>query len=200
MMKFAGRESWRMGEDASWHLSVALYIRDALGLPATKPFFIPPFLPAVPEHIPVTGPELDILLAEEWALWFSDLLADHVDLGTDQPFNGTVLERRSPAFQQAVAENADAARAAATSFRDSYGEHFYRNIKVEGPVINRLVRSVEKELGHRAAPFELNVRILPVDGFWLHRVNPNLVLVSETARRDQTALGSLLGPIIRELA
>ena len=136
-MKLAGHESWRMSEDASWHLTAALYIRDALGLPATRPFFIPPFLPAVPEHIPVSGPDLDIMHAEEWALWFTDLLADHMDMGTDQPFNGTVLERRSPAFQQAVTAQAEAARAVATSFRDGYFQHFHRNMKVEGLVMTR---------------------------------------------------------------
>ncbi|ALE07103.1 hypothetical protein AL755_19215 [Arthrobacter sp. ERGS1:01] len=199
-MKIAGHESWQMGEDASWHLTAALYIRDALGLPATKPFFIPPVRPSIPEHIPVTGPELDILLAGEWALWFSDLLADHVDWGTDQPLNGTVLERRSQAFQQAVADHAEAAGEAASTFRDSYGRHFQANFKSEGPVINRLVRSVEKERGHRAAPFELQLRILPVEGIWLHRVNPQLVLLSEVTRRDPGSLKNLLGPVITELA
>lgn len=200
VMKFAGGESWQMGEDASWHLTAALYLRDALGLPATRPFFIPPFVPAVPEHIPVTGPDLDILHAEEWALWFTDLLADHRDMGTEQPFDGAVLERCSPAFQQAVGTHAEAARAATTSFRDRYSRHFQGNFKTEAPVINRLVRSIEKELGHRAAPFNLSVRILPVRGFWLHRANPQLVLASEAARRDPTALTNLLGPVIRELA
>jgi len=200
MMKIAGYESWQISEGESVELAIALHLRDALGLPATKPFFIPPVLPCVPEHIPVTGPEVDILFAEEWPLWFSDLLADHMDMGTDQPFNGTVLERRSPAFQQAVADHAEAARAASTRFRDGYARHFQANFKVEGPVLNRLVRSIEKELGHRAAPFNLSIRILPVAGFWLHRVNPQLVLLSEATRRDPAALKDLLGPVITELA
>ena len=199
-MKFAGTRSWRMSEDASWHLAVALYIRDALKLPATQPFFVPPLVPSVPEHIPVTGPDTDLVLADEWAHWFTDLLADHMDMGTGQPLNAAVLERRSPAFQAAVLELADAGRAAATAFRDTYFQRFHANSMVEGMAMTKLVAAVAKELGHKAAPFSLDARILPVEGHWLHRAGPSLVLLSEETRRDHVQLGHLLGPIVRELA
>jgi hypothetical protein len=44
------------------------------------------------------------------------------------------------------------------------------------------------------------VRILPVEGFWLHRTGPTRALMSEAARRNPAQVRSLLGPIIRELA
>ncbi|PYI67826.1 hypothetical protein CVV68_08115 [Arthrobacter livingstonensis] len=66
--------------------------------------------------------------------------------------------------------------------------------------VTKLVASIEKELGHRAAPFSLGIRILPVEGFWLHRTGPRRVLISEAARRDPGQLRRLLGPIVTELA
>lgn len=189
-----------MGEDISWPLSVAVHVRDALGLPATKPFFIPPVVPEVIERIPVTGPLIDVAHADEWVLWFSDLLADHLDMPSNAGIEYMWLADRAPAFQAIVESHFDAAWAAANRSRQAYGDYFHRNLRVQGMLITKLVASIEKEIGHRAAPFELDVRVLPVDGFWLHRVSQHRVLLSESARRDKDQLRRLLGPVIRELA
>jgi len=193
-MRRAGTTSWQMGEDVSVSLSVALYVRDALGLPATKPFFIPPVVPAVPEHVPVIGPDVDIDLADEWPKWFLDLPSK----ASSQPVPGMFLQSRSPAFRQAVEGYLEPAERFATAFRDNYFHPGY--MKSQGLHINHLVSSIEKELGHRAAPFTLQLRILPVEGAWLHRAAPDLVLLSAGARADPAQLHRLLGPIIRELA
>ena len=191
---------WQIGEDLSWPLTVALYVREALGLPATGPFFTPPLVPGVPEHIPVTGPGLDIGLADEWSAWFSGLLADPRVI----PWGGSMdyfsLDLRDPVFRDMVARYFEAAVAAADIAHEDYAAHFHISIKTEGAYLGKLVRSVEKELGHTAAPFSLTLRILPVEGFWLHRTAPGEVLMSEPARRDPDHLHRLLVPIIRELA
>lgn len=192
--------SWQMGEDFSWPLTVALYVRDALKLPATAPFFIPPLVPAVPEHIPVTGPALDTVLAEEWTAWFSELLADRLDTPRGGSIDYFSLEDRAPAFRDTVGRHFEAAAAAADKAFEGYFKNFYANLKADGPILTELVRSLEKELGRKSAPFTLNVRILPVEGFWLHRTGPTRVLLSEAARRNPAQVRSLLGPIVRELA
>lgn len=74
-----------------------------------------------------------------------------------------------------------AAAAADSAFAGYFGR-FQVNLRVEGSVATKLVRSIEKGLGHRAAPFNLNIRVLPVEGFWLHRSGPTQVLISESAR------------------
>ena len=192
----AAQRSWSMGEDLSWPLTVALYIRDVLQLPATAPFFIPVLVPQVPEHTPVTGPEL----ADEWAAWFSDLLADHLEIPRGGPMGYFSLGDRAPGFRDLVEHCFVAASAAADTAHEAHFKHFRANIKTDGPVLTTLVRSIEKDLGHKAAPFDLNLKILPVEGFWLHRTGPNQVLMSEVARNDPHHLRRLLGPVIRELA
>ncbi|POH56849.1 hypothetical protein [Arthrobacter glacialis] len=143
-------------------------------MPATKPFFVPPVVPEVAERIPVTGPLTDVALADEWVLWFSDLLADHLDMPSNAGIEYMSLADRAPAF--------------------------HANLRAHGMMMTSLVQSIEKNRGNKAAPFELDVLILPVAGFWLHRAGPNRVLLSESARRDAEQLRRLLGPIIAELA
>ncbi len=196
----AAPASWQMGEDLSWPLTVALYIRDVLKLPATEPFFIPPLVPPVPEHIPVTGPELDIVLAGEWTAWFSGLMADPHAIPRGGSIDYFSLEGRAPSFRDLAARYFDEAMAAADIAHDGHFKHFHNNLKTESGYPSKLVRSIERELGRKAAPFKLNLVILPVEGFWLHRTAPTEVLMSEAARRDPEQLRRLLGPVVRELA
>ena len=199
MMKFAGRESWRMGEDMAWPLTVALYIRDALRLPAAMPFPIPPLTPAVPERMPVASPALEIALADEWVLWFFDLLANHLDMPRGASIEYFSLWDRGPGFREAVEKHFESAAAAADLAFDGYFHTLVVDKKL-GMSMTRLVAAIDRELGHRAAPFNLDVRVLPVEGEWIYRSGLNQVLVSEATRKDPAALRRLLGPIIAELA
>lgn len=191
--------SWRMGEDLSWPLTVALYVRDVLKLPATVPFFVPPLVPEVPEHIPVTGPDLDIRLGDEWTAWFSGLLADPRVIPRGGPIDYFSLEDREPAFRDMVEKYFGSAAAAADNAFEAYFKQFQANLRVQGLAVTKLVQSIEKELGRKATPFELNLVILPLEGFWLHQTGPQQVLLSEAARRKPEQLRRLLGPVIREL-
>ncbi|ALV46421.1 hypothetical protein MB46_13930 [Arthrobacter alpinus] len=183
--------------DASWPLSVALYVRDALGLAATKPFFVPPVVPEVPEQIPATGPLSDVVLAGEWAHWFADLVRTRNGI---RSLDELLLEDRHPELQDSVQQHFIAAQSAAELFKVSYHDELMRSGKNHGAIPSRLVRTIEKELGRRASPFELAVRVVPVQGQWLHRPFPKLVLMSSAAQFDSDAQFRLLGPILRELA
>lgn len=190
-------QGWRGSEDTSWPLAVALYIRDVYGLPATKPFFVPPMSPGVPEHIPVTGPAGDSALADEWAQWFADLVRSRAGI---HDATGLLLEERSPAFRQAVENQLPRAAEVAERFKASDGQDFARRWKADGPILNSVVRSVEKELGRKAAPFTMEIRILPVAGQWLHQVGPGTVLMNRGIQSDPDAMHRLMGPVIRGLA
>ncbi len=192
--------SWQMSEDLSWPLTVALYIRDVLMLPATAPFFIPPLVTRVPDHIPVSGPELDVVLADEWEGWFLDLLADHLEIPRGGSIGYFSLGDRAPLFADTVGAYFEPAVAAADDAFEAYFKYFQANIRTQGSAMTKLVRSIEKELGRKAAPFDLGIKILPVDGFWLHRTGLSQVLMSEAAHRDPHHLRRLLGPVITELA
>lgn len=192
--------SWQVAEDLSWSLTVALYIREVLKLPATEPFFIPPLVPSVAENIPVTGPELDMVLADEWSAWFTGLLADPRAIPRGGGSGYFSLEDRATGFRGMVQQSFAAASAAASDAHDAYSTYFHAHIKTHGLALTHLVSSIEKELGHKAAAFVLNLKILPVEGVWLHRLGPQVVLLSEPARNDPGHLHRLLGPVIRELA
>jgi len=198
-MRFDSSPSWRVGEDMAWPLAVALYIRDVLRLPVTVPFFVPPLSPAVPEQFPVTSPDLDDALADEWELWFADLLANHLDMPRGGSIQYFSLWDRAPGLRDAVEKHFESAAAAAGLAFDGYF-HTVVVDKTLGMSMTRLVAAIERELGHRAAPFHLDVRVLPVEGEWIYRSGLNQVLVSETTRKDPAALRRLLGPIIAELA
>ena len=195
-----GREalpSWQGSEGSSWPLAVALFIRDVYALPATKPFFVPPMDPQVPEHIPVVGPAGDGALADEWAVWFDSLVGTRASIHESA---GLMLEERTSAFRQAVENQLEPAVAAAEAFRNHDALDMRNGWKTDGPILPKLVRSIEKEQGHKAAPFDLEIRILPVAGTWLHQVAPQRVLTNRATRSDPAELRRLLGPIVRELA
>lgn len=188
---------WRGSEGSSWPLAVALFIRDAYGLPATMPFFVPPMDPEVPENIPVVGPAGDNALADEWAVWFDGLVRTRASI---HDAAGLMLEERTPAFRQAVENQLDPASAAANRFRASEHAEMVRRTKGHALLLPKLVHSMEKELGHRAAPFTLEIGVLPVAGLWLHQVAPQRVLTNRTTLASPDGMGRLLGPIVRELA
>lgn len=190
-------QGWRASGGTSWPLSVALYIRDVYGLPATRPFFVPPMSPAVPEHIPVTGPAGDIALADEWVHWFGELVRSRASI---YDVAGLLLEERSPAFRQAVENRLPQATEAAEKAKRYEVDQWRARRDSPGLALPKLVHSIEKELGRKAAPFNLEIRILPVAGLWLHQVAPSCVLMSFEIQSDPDAMGRLLGPIVRELA
>lgn len=189
--------SWQARAGLSWPLTAALYIRDVLKLPATQPFFIPPLVPGVPESISVIGPDLDIVLVDEWSAWFAGLVRSRADI---QGFTGLLLEDCRPAFRQAVEPLLDAASTTATSLRERDDRLAMAGMKASGVVLPKLVRSIEKELGHKAAPFALDILILPVEGVWLHAAAPQRVLTNRATFSDSHHLHRLLGPVIRDLA
>ncbi|MHA7175345.1 hypothetical protein ACX80D_01690 [Arthrobacter sp. Sr24] len=190
-------QGWHANGGMSWSLSVALYLRDVYGLPATKPFFVPPLSPEVPQQIPVTGPAGDNTLADEWAYWFEALVNSRASISE---VAGLLLEERSPTFRQAVEKWLPQAIETAENARQIEMEELWIGRGKAGVTLPKLVRSIEKELGHKAAPFTLEFRILPVAGQWLHQVAPNHVLMSLDVQSNPGSMRRLLGPIVRELA
>jgi hypothetical protein len=63
----------------------------------------------------------------------------------------------------------------------------------------RIVAAVEKELGRRSAPFELNLVTLPVRGSW-SRLTAAGLLLSYATRGDVIEMERVLRPLIVALA
>lgn len=119
----------------------------------------------MPEHIPVTGPELDVVLADEWAAWFSELSADHLEIPRGGSIGHFSFGDRAPAFRDMVGEYFETDGAAADN---AFEAHYLAIMSNHGAnlAVTTLVRSIEKELGRKASPFDLDVKILPVERFF----------------------------------
>jgi hypothetical protein len=63
-----------------------------------------------------------------------------------------------------------------------------------------IVQSVERGLGRTARPFELDIRVLPVDTVQGWRLSASRALVSRALFTDRSAYREWLRPIIEELA
>jgi hypothetical protein len=63
-----------------------------------------------------------------------------------------------------------------------------------------VVQTVERGLGRKATPFELDIRVLPVASVQAWRPSPGRALVSSALFRDRAAYREWLRPIIEQLA
>ncbi len=185
-------------EDIGWAPTAVLYIRDALGLPTDRPFHVPRVAYPVPASCEGDGP-VAAELAEDWAAWFADVLAHDESVATD-PREFLGVSGYSPAFQHAVEDRLDAAYACADNLKGRYIDDFLRESHEQRLLLNRLVKSVEKSVRHRAAPFDLRLVTITVEGSWLRRVGRQFVLMSTELRHDPERLSESLGPILTELA
>ena len=168
-----------------------------LGAPGNEALFVPPIVPEILEQIAVRGPLTDVVLADEWAHWFADLVRTRSGI---RSLGELLLEERHPDFQASVQRCFLAAQSAAELFKVAYHDQLMLSGKKHGPITSLLVRTLEKELGHRAAPFNLDVKVVPVQGEWLHQPSPQLVLMSNEVQFSPDAQYRLLGPVLREMA
>ena len=63
-----------------------------------------------------------------------------------------------------------------------------------------VVQTIERGLGRKARPFELDIRVLPVASVQAWRLSSGRALVTRALFRDRAAYGKWLRPIIEELA
>jgi len=63
-----------------------------------------------------------------------------------------------------------------------------------------VVQTVERGLGRKARPFELDIRVLPVEAVQAWRLSPKRALVSRALFRNRAAYREWLRPIIEGLA
>lgn len=217
-MQLAGKASWKIGVDEPQPLLIALYVRDATGL---RPR-ITPDIPRLQPAVPATEEQLsvDSLATAQWAEWWERLLdgggfwPDHKkpsdlpkliedpeiqrlfyrptrDLASSAPSETPELQRLVHRHHQAAVLWSEARHheiAALSSNRE------------RGPLESEVVRKVERVLGRKARPFELDVRVLPVAATQAWRLSPSRALISRALYSDHAAYREWIQPIIEELA
>lgn len=196
-MRYAGQPSWLMRVESSPHgLLLGLFVRDAAGMRPPTVIDLPRLEPVV-EVRAVLAPLAVAAASEQWAGWWEREMArqespDRGFFAPDARFgDGDELD----ALVEACRE--DAARWASAVGREALDAHIRgEGGRIEGEVVDQ----VERDLGRKAGPFELQVTELPLAGALGWRVSTHHVLVTRALRDDRAAYADWLAPVVRELA
>lgn len=207
-MRSAGSASWSISVDQWDHqLEWALWFRAAerIEVPADGVVTGPPDVDPVPEPSLPSGEEL----AEGWLWWWRALLARPPLTGFLESPDMAALNRFSPpdfeglagypALRHVVGNrwveanvwHSARKRAGIAAFRAAGAQGRGR----EGAV----VRAVEAEIGHKAAPFSLRIVVLPVLDRQIRPAGTSTYLVPELVRASG-AYDDWLRQLVRKLA
>jgi hypothetical protein len=201
-MRHQGSESWSIRVDLEQHCSNMLYIRDAAGLTGPADYVVPPLAPAVELRADL-APFATGSAAEDWERWWT---AHLVHLGHFQHAAPVALTPAGPppepgtdlrALFNAVIDEANA------WWRERKIDFVRRTTtggarRVSGHAGDTVAR-IERELGRTSAPFELSVKLLPMEQTWGRRLRSTLVVVSDRLWLDPGARDEFLDPIVRTL-
>jgi hypothetical protein len=219
-MQLAGTTSWKMGTDEPQSLLMALYVRDAAGLRPRIDPDLPPLEPAVPfDH---EQAHLAAIASDQWADWWRQLLEgggfwpDHksppdMSRVRDDPELQRIFYWPSrylppdfvglsgaPELQSLVRRHYEAARVWSEARK-----HEFVALTVARQRVSlewEVVQAIERGVGRKARPFELDMRVLPFEAVQAWRLSPKRALVSRALFRDRAAYREWLRPIIEELA
>jgi hypothetical protein len=219
-MQFAGTTSWRMATDEPQSLLMSLYVRDASGLSPQVDPDIPSLEPGVPFREKPSP--VDRVASAQWGDWWQELLdgggswPDHKsppDMSRlrDDPELQRIFYWPSrhlapdfvglsgtPELQALVRRHYEAARVWSEARK-----HEFVALTVARQRVSlewEVVHTIERGLGRKARPFELDIRVLPVEAVQAWRLSPKRALVSRALFRDRAAYREWLRPIIEELA
>jgi hypothetical protein len=218
-MQLAGTTSWRMGTDEPQSLLMALYVRDASGLRPRVDPDIPSLEPGVPfreKPSPVGS-----LASAQWADWWQHLLdgggfwPEHKSPSGPGRIHDPEIQRLfywpsqhlpphfvglsgTPELQALVYTHHEAARVWSEARKHEFVALTVTRQRVW--LESEVVQTVERGLGRKARPFELDIRVLPVASVQAWRLSPGRALVTRALFRDRTAYRDWLRPIIDELA
>src|ERR1700674_1162730 len=219
-MQLAGTTSWRMATDEPQSLLMALYVRDDSGLRPQVDPDIPSLEPGVPFREKPSP--VDRVASAQWGDWWQQLLdgggfwPDHKsapDMSRlrDDPELPRIFYWPSrylppdfvglsgtPELQALVRRHYEAARVWSEARKHEFvtltaARH---RVSLEWEV----VQTIERRLGGKARPFELDIRVLPVEAVQAWRLSPKRALVSRALFRDRGTYREWLRPIIEELA
>ncbi|HXN02117.1 MAG TPA: hypothetical protein VN973_09560, partial [Candidatus Dormibacteraeota bacterium] len=219
-MQLAGTTSWRMATDEPQSLLMALYVRDASGLRPQVDPDIPSLEPGVPFREKPSP--VDRVASAQWADWWQHVLEgggfwpDHLS-PTDLPriTHDPQIQKLfywpsrqlppdfaglsgAPELQALVRRHHEAARVWSEARKHEFVALTVMRQRVS--LESEIVQTVERGLGRKARPFELDVRVLPVAAVQAWRLSPGRALVTRALFRDRAAYRDWLRPIIEELA
>ena len=200
-MRHAQSLSWSVRSGGPDHdLTTLTYLRDAAGLSVPTDYALPALAPAVPPRAALV-PHATADAAEAWIRWWEGALGPARRFRTPDGFMPLPLHPPEPgtdlrALYDAVVDEAH------DWIRLRYAEFHERRHRLRGQAFADLgttVRRLERELGRDSAPFQLEVKLLPLDRRWGRRMDVDLVVVSESLWFDEDARDLFFERILRTL-
>ena len=194
-----GHPSWQAITDMPSALVVALHLRDAAGLEVRSDTAVPPLYPEVGRD-GALAPYATAQAAEAWTPWWDGLLERNPEFRGVPQLVPDPLPRLPEDLRALIATGLRAADTWFTARKREDIEVIRREGRPRMPKVIDVVKEVEQELGHRAAPFDLLISILPVAGMWAKRVRRDHVLVSRELSGFDAGFEAFLEPVVRDLA
>lgn len=191
-MHLVGERRWSIQVDQPQPLLVALYVRDAAGL---RPAVDPALPPADPPVVERDFPDLNrVVAAEQWAIWWENLLYGTTDFGEYLPpdFPGLF---DSPQLRRILGATFEDAVAWAW---ERTAEHQARGL--DGAIESAAVHELQIRRGRTVDSFSLRLTELPVEaaeGWW---IDDGHLVVSTLLRADPDAYRAWLLPVLDAVA
>ncbi|MBR7837918.1 hypothetical protein KDL01_31885 [Actinospica durhamensis] len=182
------------------NLTTLMYVRDAAGLAAPTDYPLPPLAPAVPRRAEL-APHATADAAEAWVRWWDKAVLS----GSGRRFmtpDGLVPQPVRPEPGTDLRALYDAVADEAREWIQARYTEFYKRMHVRQATANtvgKTVKRLERELGRPSAPFDLTVRLLPLDRRWGRRMDVDLVVVSESLWFDEDACDLFFERVVRTL-
>ena len=205
-MELAGSTSWRFAESAGDHLPhVALFVRDATGLPVPPGPAVPPRLTgAVPDHHDLLSQPEREDAGRQWVGWWSDVLGVDRQEAADRELHafprGAYERAGAPPDFAALADRPALRRAVVATFPDAHRWVGRRRRSAgaerQGSFTYGLVRQVAEDVAFDRSVDIGRVRagavVLHVEGVWWHLLVPGTVVCSTAATEDPVAAQQVL--------
>jgi hypothetical protein len=207
-MRSAGTASWSISIDQwDFRLEWALWFRAAERIEVRADGLVtgPPDVDPLPEQSVTSGAEL----AEGWLWWWRTLLARPSPTVPSTPPDMAELNRFSPPDFDGLADYPMLRHVVTTRWSEANAWHSARKRAgidalraTRGPGPGRegmVVRAVEAEIGHKAAPFSVRIVVLPVVDRQIRSAGKSTFLVPERVHAS-SAYDDWLREVVRALA
>lgn len=188
-MHAAGGSPWRATEDASREVLVALYVRDALGIP--DPSGLPRLLGT---GLPPASAPTDEVFGWAWMQWWVAIVEPSARIPSPP-------EEALDGWRSAMRRHLDDARTFASVAHDDHGIRLAERMMAgSGDIaLTELVAEREAELGRRSAPFDLRIEVLPLTAAGIWWIGETAIAVDERLREDVESYRVALRPIVERL-
>jgi hypothetical protein len=203
-VQLAGSASWRFAESARDELPhVALFIRDAVGLPVPPgPLVPPPLAGDVPDHRGLLSEQDRQEAGLQWVDWWATVIGSAVearqagpDPDRDTMWQALAARREragSPPDFAALADRPALHRVVAETFPEAHRWvsqlGFEHREEPHGCFAYRLVRQVAEDVAFdrsvNVGDMRASAIVLEVEGSWWHLLAPGTVLCSKAAAAE----------------